>query len=219
MTTFIFVRHATNDWVKKGRLPGWMKGIHLNEEGHQQAKAVAERLKPIKLNAIYTSHLERAQETAKYIADGHKLEVQVRPNLADLKTGDWTGRSIKQAARTKLWRSIQSRPTHTRMPGGESFSEMQGRLVSELDKIRAAHPKGTVAVISHADAIKSIVAYYLKMDLDHFQRIMIAPASITVVHVEQDMARLARLNDTGPLQPTPPRKRRPQQPQPNRRRN
>lgn len=208
MTTFIFVRHATNDWVKKGRLPGWMRGIHLNEEGHKQAQATAERLKPVKLDAIYASHLERARETAQYIAAGRKLDVIVRPNLADLKTGDWTGRSVKQAARTRLWKDIQLRPTHTRMPGGESFSEMQGRLVNELEKIRAAHPKGAVVVVSHADAIKTIVAHYLKLDLDHFQRIIISPASITIVQADQHMARLLRLNDSGPLPATPAKKHR-----------
>lgn len=209
MTTFIFVRHATNDWVKKGKLPGWTKGIHLNAEGQAQAKAAAERLKPLKLNAIFASHLERARETAGYIAEDRGLRVQVRQNLADLKTGDWTGKSVKQVARHSLWKAIQTRPTHTRMPGGESFSEMQGRLVGELDAIAARYPKGIVAVVSHADAIKTVVAHYLKLDLDQFQRIIISPASVTVVQVDENMARLVRLNDTGPLQALHPPHRRP----------
>ncbi len=208
MTTFILVRHATNDWVKKNRLPGWTAGIHLNEDGRKQAQAAAERLMPVKVSAIYASHLERAIETAEFIAGGRNLEVQVRENLADLKTGDWTGRSVKQAARSKLWKDIQQRPTHTRMPGGESFSEMQGRLVGELERIRAAHRKGTVVVVSHADAIKAMVAHYLKLDLDQFQRIIISPASISIVHADEHGTRLLRLNDTGPLPPTAPKKRR-----------
>lgn len=207
MTTFILVRHATNDWVKKGKLPGWTKGIHLNDEGRKQAQAAAERLKPLRLDAIYASHLERARETAGFIAAGRKLRVIVRPNLADLKTGDWTGKTVKQASRSKLWKDIQLRPTHTRMPGGESFSEMQGRLVGELQRIRTAHPKGIVAVVSHADAIKSVVAHYLKLDLDQFQRIVISPASLTIVQDDGGGARLLRLNDTGPLQPFQPHKR------------
>jgi probable phosphomutase (TIGR03848 family) len=223
MTTFIFVRHATNDWVKKGKLPGWTKGIHLNAEGQAQAKATAERLKPIKLDAIFASHLERARETAQYIAEGRGQPVQVRQNLADLKTGDWTGKSVKQASRHSLWKAIQTRPTHTRMPGGESFSEMQGRLVGELNAIAARYPKGTVAVVSHADAIKTVVAHYLKLDLDQFQRIMISPASVTIVQVDGNMARLLRLNDTGPLQPFQrPHRRRaagPHKPQPRKRGN
>lgn len=210
MTTFILVRHATNDWVKKGKLPGWTKGIHLNAEGREQAKAAAERLKPVKLNAIFASHLERARETAAFIAAGRALPVRVRQNLADLKTGEWTGKSVKQVSRNRLWRAVQTRPTHTRMPGGESFSEMQGRLVGELDAIAAKYPKGVVAVVSHADAIKSVVAHYLKLDLDQFQRIMIGPASLTIVQVDgPGMARLVRLNDTGPLQPFQSRRRRP----------
>ncbi|MBI1802111.1 MAG: histidine phosphatase family protein [Chloroflexi bacterium] len=199
MTTFFLVRHATNDWVKKGRLPGWTEGIHLNEEGRKQAEALAERLRPVKFNAVYSSHLERAQETAERIVVGRKLSIVVRPCLADLKTGDWTGRSVKQVARTKLWKQIQLMPTHTRMPGGESFSEMQGRLISELEAIHAAHPKGTVAIVSHADAIKVVIAHYLKLHLDQFQRIVISPASLSIVQVEGGMARLIRLNDTGPL--------------------
>jgi len=200
MTTFIFVRHATNDWVKKGKLPGWTAGIHLNDEGRKQAAATAERLKPVKLDALFASHLERARETAQYIASGRKLTVQVRENLADLKTGDWTGKSVKQASKHKLWQAIQSRPTHTRMPGGESFSEMQGRLLGELNDIAQRYPKGVVAVVSHADAIKVVIAHYLRLDLDHFQRIVISPASVTVVQVGGGMARLLRLNDSGPLE-------------------
>lgn len=208
MTIFLFIRHATNDWVKKGRLPGWTKGIHLNAEGHAQAKAAAERLKPLKINAVYASHLERAIETARYIAEGRGLKVQVRQNLADLKTGEWTGRTVKQAARSTLWKAIQQRPSHTRMPGGESFSEMQGRLIAEVNRIAAAHPKGTVAVVSHSDAIKVMVAHFLRLHLDDFQRIVIAPASLTIVQVEpRGGARLVRLNDSGPLQ-APPKKRR-----------
>lgn len=207
MTTFVLVRHATNDWVKKNRLPGWTAGIHLNDEGRKEAQAAAERLKPIKIRAVYASHLERARETAEIVAAGHNRAVEVREELADLKTGNWTGRSVKQASRSRLWRDIQQRPTHTRMPGGESFSEMQGRLIGELERIRAAYPKGTVVVVSHADAIKSIVAHYLKLHLDNFQRLVISPASITIIHVEDQFARLVRLNDTGPLPPTPPRKR------------
>jgi probable phosphoglycerate mutase len=209
MTTFIFIRHGTNDWVKQHRLPGWTAGIHLNAEGHKQAEATAARLQPIKLNAIYASHLERAIETAEHIAKPRHLEIIIRENLADLKTGDWTGRSVKQAARSKLWQDVQQRPTHTRMPGGESFSEMQGRLVAELKVIATEHPKGIVAVVSHADAIKSIVAHYLRLHLDDFQRIIISPASITIIHVEKHTARLLRLNDTtGPLLPMPPKKRK-----------
>jgi probable phosphoglycerate mutase len=209
MTTFIFIRHGTNDWVKKNRLPGWTAGIHLNAEGHQQAAAVAERLQPIKLNAIYASHLERAIETAEHIAKPRGMTITIRENLADLKTGEWTGRSVKQVARSKLWQDIQLRPTHTRMPGGESFSELQGRLVMELTAIANTHPKGVVAIVSHADAIKSIVAYYLRLQLDDFQRILISPASITIIHVEKNSARLLRLNDTtGPLLPPPKKKRK-----------
>jgi probable phosphoglycerate mutase len=166
-------------------------------------------LQPIKLNAVYASHLERAIETAEHIAKPRGIEVTIRKNLADLKTGDWTGRSVKQAARSKLWQDVQLRPTHTRMPGGESFSEMQGRLVMELNAIAAEHPKGIVAIVSHADAIKSIVAHYLRLHLDDFQRIIISPASITIIHVEKRTARLLRLNDTaGPLLPMPPKKRK-----------
>lgn len=198
MTHIYLIRHAENDYVGK-KLAGWKPGVHLNEKGRRQAQALAERLAGVRLEAVYSSPLERAIETAAPLAQARRLPILRRPALGEVKYGEWTGRSLKALARTRLWRVVQFRPSAVRFPGGETFPELQMRVVGALEAIRAEHPKGAVAVVSHGDAIRVAVAHYLGVHLDLFQRIMISPASITILHLSDGLPRLLRLNDTGPM--------------------
>ena len=93
-----------------------------------------------------------------------------------------------------------------RFPGGESFRDMQMRIVSELEVLRAEHKKQTIAVISHADVIKAAVAHYAGIHLDLFQRLVIAPASLTVLDMGGLMPRLLCLNDVSHLPAVPEEK-------------
>jgi probable phosphoglycerate mutase len=195
MPTILLIRHGENDYVKQGRLAGRKPGVHLNEKGREQARALAKTLKGTKLKAVYSSPLERAVETAQPIAAAHKLEVVERDGLLELDMGKWQDRSLKQVRRQKLWRAVQNTPSLARFPGGESFAEAQGRIVRELDTIAARHkPKDAVACIGHSDMIKLAVAYYLGLPLDLFQRLTIAPASITTLFISKNGARLYNLN-------------------------
>jgi len=197
MTVLFLLRHGENDWVGK-RLPGWTPGIHLNERGRAQAGALARLLQPVKLEAIYSSPLERTMETAEPIARAAELRVRVREALADVRPGDWQGQSLRSLRHRKLWPVIQHTPSLARFPGGESFTEAQARIVAELDSIRAAHPgpRAAVACVSHADVIRLAIAHYLGLHLDLFQRLNIDPASISVLWIGESSARLVRLNDT-----------------------
>jgi len=198
MTTLLLIRHGENDYVKKGRLAGWLPGVHLNENGRKQAEALVARLQPVKLDAIYSSPLERATETAAPLAKARTLPIVKRPDLGEVRYGQWTGKSLKVLNRTKLWPVVQHRPSLMRFPDGESFLEVQLRATRELQRLCAAHPKGIIAAVSHADVIKLVVAHYLGMHLDLFQRLHIHPASVTVLHVDERHAALMKLNDTGP---------------------
>jgi probable phosphoglycerate mutase len=191
----LLIRHGINDYVKTHRLAGRTPDVHLNDEGIAQAAALAERLAVLPVAAVYSSPLERACETAAPVAARLGLAVQVLEDVKETDCGGWTGQLLDDLSKDDLWRQVQGCPSLFRFPGGESFPEIQARMVAALDLVRRAHPGQTVAVFSHADPIKLAVAFYLGTPLDLFQRIEVAPASITELAFEPCRPRLIRLND------------------------
>lgn len=197
MTQLLLIRHAENDYVRSGKLAGWTPGVHLNDEGKRQAEALGQRLAAAGLRAIYSSPLERAVETAQAIVSHCAgLEIQIEEDIGEVRYGDWTGQRLRQLVRTRLWQVVQHCPSRARFPKGESIREMQARAVGAIERIAECHRGVTVAVISHGDVIKAIVAHYSGMPLDLFQRIVIAPASVSIIGVHRAWANIVCLNDT-----------------------
>jgi probable phosphoglycerate mutase len=194
----LLIRHAQNDWIGK-RLAGWTPGIHLNDEGRSQAAALARRLSEVPVAAVYGSPLERTMETAQPLAQAHGLTVEVRERLGETQYGDWTGQSLEELKEDELWPVVQVYPGGARFPGGESLREVQTRMVEEIDAIRDAHLEETVAIVSHSDPIKLVVAHYAGLPLDLFQRLVISPASVTVFAFTRFGPRLICLNHTEDL--------------------
>lgn len=180
-TTMLLVRHGQTPTTGKV-LPGRAPGLHLADEGRAQADIAAERIGALKrVDAIYSSPLERAKETAAPIAKARGLRTQVDRGLFECDFGDWTGAELKKLMKLPEWGTVQRAPSTFRFPGGESFTEMQTRMVTTLDKLRLAHPGGTIVCVSHADTIKAAVAHALGTHIDLFQRIVISPASVTAI--------------------------------------
>lgn len=199
MTLILLVRHGENDYVKKGKLAGRLPGVHLNDKGRSQAQATTQALCSMvpegKLKALYSSPLERTMETAEPIARAYGLEVTPRPGLLETDYGEWQDKSIKQLSRLKLWKIIQNSPSVFRFPGGESFAESQHRISQEIQSLAGMHdPKEIVVCVTHADPIKLAVAYFLGLPLDLFQRLNVAPASITALNVSETGSHLLTLN-------------------------
>ena len=200
MALLFLIRHGENEYTRTGKLAGWTENVTLNEAGQKQAQGLVERLQGVPLKFIYSSPLVRARETAAPLAAARNLPVTIDDGLGEVRYGDWTGKSLKRLARTKLWRVVQSLPSAMEFPGGgETMRGAQLRLVDALARIAAAHPKAAVAVFSHSDPIKLAVAYYLGQPLDLFQRLHIQTASVTVLRLGQGQPSLVKLNDTGPL--------------------
>lgn len=205
MTQLLLIRHGENDYTRTGRLAGWTPGVGLNEAGRKQAQALAEKLKAAPIAAIYSSPLERARETAAPLAEAKKLDVQIVEGLGEVQYGQWQGKSLKRLARTKLWRTVQGLPSAMQFPEGETFRSVQSRAVNAIEALVQAHPKDLVAVFSHGDVIKLVVAHYLGLPLDLFQRIMIATASTTILRLGHGQPALVKLNDTSGVEvPRPP---------------
>ena len=194
----LLIRHALTDATGK-RLSGQAPGIHLSDQGREQAKRLAERLAPIPLAAIYSSPLERCMETAEAVAVGRPLGVQAVQDLMEVGYGRWTGRPMAALVRTSLWSKIQQAPSSVRFPEGETLTEVQRRSAKAIDAIAERHPRAVVGVCSHADVIRLLLAHYAGVHIDLFQRLIISPVSVSAVLLGDRIPRIVRMNDTGTL--------------------
>ena len=179
-TLLLLVRHGETPTTGKV-LPGRAPGLHLSDRGRAQAERVAERLAGLSIGAVYSSPLERACETAEPTAVRTGLEVNPDDGLLECDFGDWTGAVIVDLAALPEWQTVQHSPSEFRFPDGESFPEMQARIVGALEVMRAAHAGGVIVCFSHADPIKAAVAHALGTHLDLFQRIVISPGSVSAI--------------------------------------
>jgi probable phosphoglycerate mutase len=206
MAVLLLIRHAvtaSTGSVLYGRAPG----LHLSEAGLAQARDLGQRLQPIQLSALYASPLERCVETASPLLQGRRLTVRIAPELIEGDCGAWTGRRLRQLARTKAWNEVQRSPGSFRFPGGESFLEIQHRAVDGMGAIAARHRSGIVAVVSHGDLIRLALSHYAGAHIDNFQRIVVSPASVSVVALGGGgPPRIVRTNDTGSLKDLIPRR-------------
>jgi len=192
--TFFLIRHASCSGLGQtlwGRTPG----VCLNETGKLQAQQLAERFRGMTLQAIYSSPLERALETAETIARSMNLEVTKNPAFDEINFGEWTGKSFDTLSSDESWRRFNRDRSTTRIPGGESFLEVQTRVVNGLERLSSQHTNARVAIVSHADVIKAAVGYFAATPIDLLQRIEISPCSVSVVAMDKDSVRLLTINN------------------------
>ena len=196
-TLFLLVRHGLTPTTGKV-LPGRAAGLHLAEAGQAQANAAAERIAALShVDAVYASPLERARETAAPIAKAKGLRVRIDKGLLECDFGEWTGEELKKLMKLPEWGTVIRAPSTFRFPGGESFNEMQVRIVSAIDRLRAAHKGGVVVCVSHADPIKAAVAHAMGTHIDLFQRIVISPCSVTAIAYSPGGPVVLTVNSTG----------------------
>ena len=198
MTTFFLIRHASCRGMGQtlwGRTPG----ICLNEKGEMQAQRLADRFRNIKLDAIYSSPLERALQTATAIARPMRLEVRKSAAVNEINFGEWSGNTFEELQTDERWRRFNSHRSMTMIPGGESFLEVQNRIVKELEELALHHGKAQVAIVSHADVIRAAVAYFAATPIDMIDRFEISPCSVSVVAVDPDHATLLTVNSPADL--------------------
>ena len=199
MTTVVLVRHGLTHMTGPV-LAGWTPGLHLDERGKAQAAAVADRLRPLPLDAVISSPLDRCLDTADALLSGRELELQVDDRLGECRYGDWTGRPLKELAKDPLWKVVQAHPSAVVFPGpeGEALRDTQARAVSAVrDWNSRLGADATWLACSHGDVIKSVVADALGLHLDQFQRIAIDPCSVTVIRYTELRPFVLRVNDTG----------------------
>ncbi len=216
MATVILARHGRTTANASGVLAGRSKGVHLDALGVEQAEAAGERLSVLPLAAVVTSPLERTRETATAIAaaQSNGMKPVTERGLLECDYGSWTGRDLKTLAKQELWRTVQAHPSAVVFPDGESMADMAARSISAVRrwdaKVTEEHgPDAVWVAVSHADVIKAILADALGMHLDAFQRLVVDPASLSVVRYTPLRPFVVAMNSTaGDLSHLKPRARR-----------
>ncbi len=196
MTTVLLIRHGMTDAVGQ-RIVGWLPGVGLNAEGVRQVARLRDELQGVKLDAIFSSPLERADVTARTIAAPHGLSIKTRDGLGEVRFGDWTGMTLAELDGDEQWQRWNAMRSCGRAPNGESMLETQSRMFDEMMHARASYPEGTVALVSHADAIRSLLVYVLGMSMDVFLRLRVDPASVSILRVSDWRLEVAGINLSG----------------------
>lgn len=194
MTRFLLIRHGSTDAVGK-RLVGRAQGVALNEQGRMEASALAEHLRHTPLDAIYSSPIQRALETATAVAEPHGLIPILRDALTEVEFGDWTGKSFTELGPLPEFRRFNAHRSGNRPPGGEHVLEVQARMVGEIERIAAERPHATIALVGHADPIRAVLGFYLGVPVDLLGRFEIATGSVSTLLVSPDGTTLLGLND------------------------
>ncbi len=194
-TVFYLVRHGDNDLLRHA-IAGRQPNVHLNDRGRTQAERLGDELSIRSIEAIYSSPLERAYETAQPLARKLNLPIQTSNALIELDFAEWTSKSLPELEQLETWKQWKSFRTGARIPGGESILEAQARMVAEVERLRRQHPGRALALFSHGDPIRTVLLYYLGMPLDFLQRLAISTASVSILAVDDWGARLRVFNLT-----------------------
>ena len=202
MATVVLLRHARSTANGSGVLAGRSAGVNLDSTGQAQAATLVERFAGVPIAEIVCSPLERCRQTVAPLASSLGLEPVIEDRLSEVDYGQWTGRELKTLGKEPLWTVVQQHPSAAVFPDGEGLAGVQARAVAAVRahdaRITAAHGAEAVWLLcSHGDVIKSILADALGQHLDTFQRIVVDPASVSVVRYTDTRPFVLRTNDTG----------------------
>jgi probable phosphomutase (TIGR03848 family) len=197
MARIVLLRHAHSVANEKNLLAGRTAGISLSKTGKEQAKDLIARLGNVAFDEVAISPMQRCRETIDpwLASSGAKDRIVVDESISEVDYGSWSGKSLASLRRKAQWKVVQDFPSQMKFPEGESLLEMQGRALSGFYRLNAVKGKGPRLLVSHGDVIKSIVAHCLGMHLDQFQRLVIEPASLTIIDTDSGTSRLVRFND------------------------
>jgi broad specificity phosphatase PhoE len=199
VTVFHLLRHGEPSVF--GRINGRLPGVGLSERGRAEAAAQAGRLAGEKIEAIYSSPLQRTRETAEILADRLGLPVHYRDDVIELDFGEWTGLRADEIRRDERWQMWSNCRSIAAIPGGESWRQVQDRVVAALFDLQRLHPTGNLVVVSHGDVIRAGLLFALGMPLDFYSRIEVAFASLSTIRLDGAGIRVSALNEWPRLPP------------------
>jgi probable phosphoglycerate mutase len=183
------IRHAVTAETGK-RLSSADPGIRLSSAGESMVAQLVEHLAAVEMAAVYSSPVERCRQTVTPLATQRGLRTRIVKDLVEADYGTWLGRPLRSVFKLKAWDRLMSSPARFRFPEGETLSEVQWRAVAAVERLAEQHRGQSIAVGSHADVIRVILANYLGMPLDLIHRINVQPASVSIV----DLAELGEVH-------------------------
>jgi broad specificity phosphatase PhoE len=194
----ILVRHGETEWNKQRRIQGSRSDTRLSQEGLKEADRLAAALRTERIDAIYSSPLKRAAETAQIIAEACRLRVQLFDELKEIDVGELDGLFERELTGRyqDAWKGLREGNASAPLPGGESLQDVQKRTSWAVDRILERHIDGTVVVVGHLLANLAIVCQVLGMDLGQVIQLRQAPASMTILDMTTRGNSLVLLNDT-----------------------
>ena len=198
----VLIRHAHSEANAAGILSGRLPNVHLTEKGLAQSENLAVRLGKFPVSNLRISPMERCFETISpwinsiLLPNNPKFEPIIDQELTEVDYGSWSGKKLAVLSRNKLWKIVQESPSRMYFPKGEGIAQMQSRAMKSVHEAVSSKTKGAAVIVSHGDVIKSIVASALGMHLDEFQRVVIDPASISILDYSSNKPRVLLLNDS-----------------------
>jgi len=198
----VLIRHAHSEANAAGILSGRLPNVHLSEKGLAQSEQLAVRLGNFTVSNLRISPMERCFETISpwinsiVMPNNPRFEPIIDEELTEVDYGLWSGKKLSILSKNKLWKTVQESPSRMYFPKGEGIAQMQSRAMTSVHQAVSSKAKGSAVIVSHGDVIKSIVASALGMHLDEFQRIVIDPASISIVDYSTMKPRVLLLNDS-----------------------
>ena len=196
----VLIRHAHSQANAAGILSGRLPNVHLSEKGLEQSDHLALRLGNFPVASLRVSPMERCFETISpwinsiVLPNNPKFKPIIDPELTEVDYGSWSGKKLAILSKNKLWKTVQDSPSRMYFPKGEGIAQMQSRAMRSVHEAVESKSKGAAVIVSHGDVIKSIVASALGMHLDEFQRIVIDPASISILDYSTTKPRVLLLN-------------------------
>lgn len=195
VTTVLLIRHGRSQANADGILAG-RSDTPLDDTGEEQARALGRRLADAPLDALVTSPQLRARQTADLVSQG-RAHARVDVQFSECDYGQWSGAKLADLAGEAQWEIVQWHPAAAHFPRGETMAEMAHRAVAGIRSLVDAHPDQFVWVVTHGDVIKAILADALGLHLDHFQRITVDTASVSIVRYTAKRPFVELVNDTG----------------------
>jgi probable phosphoglycerate mutase len=198
----VLIRHAHSEANAAGILSGRLPNVHLSEKGLAQSEQLAVRLGNFPVSNLRISPMERCFETISpwinsiVMPNNPRFEPIIDEELTEVDYGLWSGKKLSILSKNKLWKTVQESPSRMYFPKGEGIAQMQSRAMTSVHQAVSSKAKGAAVIVSHGDVIKSIVASALGMHLDEFQRIVIDPASISILDYSTMKPRVLLLNDS-----------------------
>jgi len=198
----VLIRHAHSEANAAGILSGRLPNVHLSEKGLEQSEELAVRLGNFPVSNLRISPMERCFETISpwinsiVMPNNPRFEPIIDEELTEVDYGLWSGKKLSILSKNKLWKTVQESPSRMYFPKGEGIAQMQSRAMTSVHQAVSSKAKGAAVIVSHGDVIKSMVASALGMHLDEFQRIVIDPASISILDFSTTKPRVLLLNDS-----------------------